>query len=120
LLQRLRELERRLPAKLHDDAHQFARSLFALQNFKHVFGRQWFEIEPVRRVVIGRNGFRIAIDHDRFIAGIGQCVARVAAAIVEFDALADPVRTAAEDGNLLAIGRLRFVRRCTCEGRGIG
>ncbi len=82
--------------------------LLGAQDFDHVFGRQRLEIEAVGGVVVGRDGFRVAVDHDRFKAGILQREGGVAAAIVELDALADAVRTAAEDDDLLAVGNLRF------------
>src|SRR3546814_10909744 len=81
LFQRLRELERRLAAELDDHPDQFALRLFDVQDFQHVLGRQRFEIEPVRRVVIGRHGFGVAVDHDRFIARIGEREAGMATAI---------------------------------------
>ena len=82
--------------------------LFGAQDLQHVFGRQRFEIEPVRRIVIRRDGLRIAVDHDGFVACITQGKCGMAAAIVELDALANAVRTAAEDDDFLSIGDLRF------------
>ncbi len=67
------------------------------------FEGQRFEVEPVRGVVVGADRFGVAVDHDGFIARIGQREAGVATAIVELDPLTDPVRTAAEDDDLLAV-----------------
>ena len=120
LFEGFRELQRRLAAELDDDADQLAVFLFRLQDLDHVFSGQRLEIKPVRGVVVGRDGFRVAVDHDRFIAGILQREGRVAAAIVELDALADTVRTAAEDDDLFAVGNLRFGAGGTDEGRLIG
>ena len=61
-LQREREIERRLPAELHDHAI----GLFGVADVEHVFERQRFEIEAVAGVVIGGHGLRVAVDHDRF------------------------------------------------------
>ncbi len=47
-----------------------AAGLLDVENFGDVFGRQRLEIETVRRVVVGRDRFRIAVDHDRFEAGV--------------------------------------------------
>ena len=107
------EIERRLAAELDDDAFERAVRLLGVDDFEHVFGGQRLEIEPVGRVVIGRHGFRIAVDHDRFIARIMQREAGMAAAIIEFDALADAVGPAAEDDDLLACRKaaLRCRRR---------
>ena len=63
---------------------------------------QRLEIEPVGGVVIGRDGFRIAVDHDGLIALRRQREGGMAAAIVELDALADAVGPAAQDDDLLA------------------
>ena len=112
--------QRRLAAELHDDAEELAGLLLGAQDFEHVLGRQRLEIEPVRRVVVGRDGFRVAVDHDRFIARLVQRIGGVAAAIVELDALADAVRPAAEDDDLLAGGNLGFGARFAGERRLVG
>ena len=72
LFQRLGKLQRRLAAELDDDADDFALFLFCPQDLDHVLGRQWLEIEAVRGIVVGRDGFRVAVDHDRFITRILQ------------------------------------------------
>ncbi|MPM37476.1 hypothetical protein SDC9_84093 [bioreactor metagenome] len=92
-LQFLGEVERGLAAELDDHAV----ALFAFVNIHHVFQRQRFEIELVAGVVIGRHGFRIAVDHHRFEAGLAQREGGMDAAIVEFDPLADAIGTAAEN-----------------------
>ena len=79
-----------------------------MQDFQHVFGGQRLEIEPVGGVIVGRNRFRIAVDHDRLIARLRQREAGVDAAIIELDPLPDPVRSAAQDDDLLAVARLRL------------
>ncbi len=109
IFQRLRQLERRLPAELDDHAHQRAVLLLDPQDFEHVLGGQRLEIEPVGGVVIGRNGLRVAVYHDGFKAIFGQREAGVAAAIVELDPLPDAVRPAAQDHDLLPVRRLRLV-----------
>ena len=73
--------------------------LFGGDDFQHVLGGERL-VEPVGGVVVGRHRLRIAVDHDGLIAGVGEREAGVAAAIVEFDALADPVRAATEDDDL--------------------
>ena len=120
LLQRLGELQRGLSAKLHDDAEQRAVLLLLMQDFQHVLGGQRLEIEAVRGVVVGRDGLRVAVDHDGLEPGLIQREAGVAAAIVELDALADAVRPAAEDDDLLAVRGPRFVRRLARERRRVG
>eukprot|EP01136_Pigoraptor_vietnamica_P010232 Opistho-1_new@47646 len=120
ILQRLRQLERRLPAKLHQHARQRPVRHFDGENFQHVFGRQRLEIEAVGRVIVGRHGFRVAVHHDRFIADLAQREAGMDAAIVELDPLPDPVRPAAQDYDLLAIGRRGFILRLAEQRRFIG
>ncbi len=71
-LQRSRQLERRLSAKLDDDALERAPGLFRAHDFQHILFRKRFEIEPVGGVVIGGDGFGIAVDHDGLEACIGQ------------------------------------------------
>ena len=73
------------------------RELLDPHDLDHVLGGQRLEIEPVGGVVIGRDGLRVAVDHDRLDAGLAQAVGGMDAAIVELDALADAVGAAAED-----------------------
>ena len=94
------QIERRLPAKLHDHAVR----LDAIANVQHVLGRQRLEKQQVGRVVIGRDGLRVRVDHDRLDAQFAQGEAGVAAAIVELDSLADAVRAAAEDDHAACPG----------------
>jgi hypothetical protein len=63
-LQRSGQLQRRLPTELHDHSPR----IFPVYDFEYVFQRQWLKIQAVRSVVIGRNGFGIAIDHDGLVA----------------------------------------------------
>src|SRR5204862_4025872 len=52
---------------------------------------------------------RIAVDHDRFVAGLAERERGMDAAIVELDALPDPIRTAPENHDLAAIGAVGLV-----------
>ena len=113
--ERAGELQRRLAAELHDDALERAVRLLGVDDLQHVFGGERLEIEAVGGVVVGRHGFRVAVDHDRFIARVMQREAGMAAAIVELDALADAVGPAAEDDDLL-----RGPRACASSSGVIG
>ena len=93
------ELERRLAAELHDHAVGLLRS----HDVQHVLERQRLEVQLVRRVVVGRDRLRVAVDHDRLVARLAQGERGVHAAVVELDPLADAVGTAAEDHDLLAL-----------------
>ena len=91
-----------------------------MQDLQHVLDRQRLEIEAVGGVVIGGDGLRIAVDHHRLEAGRLQRVGGVDAAIIEFDALPDPVRAAAEDYDLLPVGGLALVLRFAEARRLVG
>ena len=80
--------------------------LLDLDQLEHVLGGQRLEVEAVGGVVVGRDGLRVAVDHDRLEADLAQREGGVAAAVVELDALADAVRPAAQDDGLLPVGRL--------------
>ena len=73
---------------------------------EHVFEGERLEVEAVAGVVIGGDGFGIAVDHDGLEAVFTEGEGGVATAIVELDALPDAVGTAAEN-NDLAVGRRR-------------
>ena len=101
LLQLVRQIQWRLPAELDDDAHR----LLLLIDAQHVFQRKRFKIKLIRCVIIRRDRLRIAVDHDRLIAHVAQRQGGVDAAIVEFDALPDAVRAAAENHDFLLVVR---------------
>ena len=120
LFQRLGELERRLAAELHDDAVQRAVAALGVDDLQHVLGGERLEIEAIRGVVVGRHRLRIAVDHDGLVADVVQRERRVAAAVVELDALADAVRPAAEDDHLLLVGGRGLAGRGAGERRLVG
>ena len=91
-----------------------------MQDFKHIFGRQRFEIQAIRRIIIGRHGFRVTVDHDRLITSICQSKACVNAAIVKFDTLPDAVRTTAQDNDFFAIRRRALALRHAKAWRLVG
>ena len=99
LLERGGEVERRLAAELRDDAQ----GLFLFVDGEHVLQRQGLEVELVRGVVVGGDGLRVAVDHDRLKAQGLERLCRVHAAVVELDALADAVGAGAEDHDLLGV-----------------
>ena len=92
VLQRLGQLQRRLAAELDDDAQQLAVRLLDVDQLQHVLGGQRLEVEAVGGVVVGGDRLGVAVDHDRLDADLVQREGRVAAAVVELDALADAVR----------------------------
>ena len=96
-LDRARELERRLAAELDHDAL----GLLALEHGEHRRLVERLEVEAVRGVVVGRDRLRVAVDHHRLVAERAEGLHGVHAAVVELDALADPVRAGAEDDDAL-------------------
>src|SRR5215470_2780712 len=104
-LQFQREIERSLPAKLHDDALR----LFAFHDGENVFESERLKVQTIRSVVVGRNRLWVAIDHDGLEAVFVERIGCVAAAIVEFNALPDAVRTAAQNHDFGALLRIRLI-----------
>ena len=99
------ELERSLAAELDDRAQR----LLAAVDRHHVLERQRLEVEPVRGVVVRRDGLRVAVHHDRLVAGPPEGEDGVDAAVVELDPLADPVGPGAQDHHLPALRRQGLV-----------
>ena len=120
VFQCMREFERRLAAELNDDAMQRAVLSLGIDDFENVFAGQRLKIKTIGRVVIRRDGFRIAIDHDGLIASVMQRETCMAAAIVKLDALADPVRSTAENDDFVLVRRRALVDHMACERRFIG
>ena len=105
--QRNRQLEGRLAAELDDHPH----GPLHLDHVEHVFEAERFEVEPVAGVVVGGNGFRVAVHHHRGEALGLQGEGGVAAAVVKFDALADAIGATAQDHHLGACFRLDLIFR---------
>ncbi len=114
-LQRQRQVQRRLSAELDDHSDRCARRCLMLIDFQHVLQRQWLKIETIAGVVIRRNRLRIAVHHHRLETVVAQSKRRVTAAVIKLDSLPDAIRPAAQDDDLLFLGRRRliffFVRR---------
>ena len=104
------QLERCLAAERHDHPrHLAARRHLGVEHVGDVLIGQRLEVQPVRRVVVGRNGLGVAVDHDRLVAGVAQRHGGVDAAVVELDALADPVWARAEDDDPRPLRRADLV-----------
>ena len=99
--------QRGLAAELDDDALDRTHLLFGLVDLEHVFEGERLEIQTVGHVVIGRHGLRVAVNHDRVIV-LAQFLHGVHTGVVELDALADAVRTGAEDDHGLAVARTQL------------
>ncbi len=104
-LDALREPERGLAAELADDAEDGAARRLRVQDLQDVLERQRLEVQPVGRVVVGRHGLRVAVDHHGLEARVRQRERGVHAGVVELDALTDAVRAGADDDDLGAVRR---------------
>ena len=114
-----------LPSELDDDSVW----VLDIDDIEHILESERLEIQPRGGVVVGRYGLWVAVDHDRVIALITQRERRLTATVVELDALADSVRSAAQDQHpalagvanlvILAVGRVE-VRRVRLELGGAG
>ena len=97
-------IERGLSAELHDDPVR----LLDLHDVEHIFQRQGLEVQAIRGVVIGADGFRVTVDHDGLEAVFSQSPDAMDAAVVELDALTDTVRATPENDDLAPRRRISF------------
>ncbi len=102
-LQSSRQVQRRLTAELNDHAIGFNR----IADVEYVFDRQRLKEQDVRRVVVGADRFRVAIDHHAFDSDFAERETGVTAAVIEFNSLADSIGSPAQDHDslLVALGR---------------
>ena len=103
VLDRAGKPERRLPAELRDHAHR----LLSVADREHLLRGERLEVQPVGRVVVGRDRLRVAVDHDGLEPERPEGLRRVHAAVVELDALPNAVRAGAEDHDARAPARRR-------------
>ncbi len=99
------QIKRGLAAKLDDHPERF----FLLNDIEDIFPGQRFEIETIGGVVIGRNRFRVGVDHNRFDSQLAQGKGGVNTAIIEFNALADSIGAAAQNHHLGPIAGPAFI-----------
>ncbi len=93
------EVERGLPAELDDDTV----GLLLIADVEDVLQCQRLEEELVGCIVVGGDGFGVRVHHDRLVAELFQRECGVNAAVIEFNALADPVGAATEDDDFLFV-----------------
>ena len=111
-LQSKRQIERGLASELRDCPV----ALLPFVDVQDILQGQRFEIKFVARVVIGRDRLRIGVDHDGLEPVLLEGKRGMHAAVVKFNALADPVRSAAQDHDL-AFGGWRGLVVPTIIGR---
>ena len=93
VIQEFRQLDSRLAAEGHHDAHR----LLHLDDVHDVFGIQRLKVQPVSGVIVGGNGLRVIVDDDHLVAQLLQRPDAVDGGVVELDALADADGAGAED-----------------------
>src|SRR6476659_5439810 len=94
------QVQGRLSTKLDD--HSFG--LLQIDDVHNILESQRLEVETVGSIVVSRDRFRIAVDHDCFEAGVAQCKRGVATAIVKLNSLSDAVWPGTQDHDLASIG----------------
>src|SRR5262249_50303456 len=104
-LESICKVQGRLATELHDRGPTF----FLLVDIKNVFESQWFEVEFIACVVVGRNGFRVRVNHNGFKPFLSQRKRGMNAAVVKLDTLTNSIRTASEDHDSLAVASSRLV-----------
>jgi len=98
-LQSAGQAEGRLPAELHHHPHR----LLHMHNFEHILEGERFEVQGIRHVEVGGDGFRIRVDHHRPVPHLAELHRGPHTAVVELHSLPDPVRSAAEDDHGLPV-----------------
>ena len=92
-LEARRQVDGGLAAQRDDDP----RRPLDLDDVHDVLEGERLEVQAVGRVVVGRDGLGVAVDHDRLEAQVAQGIRGVHAAVVELYALADAVGAGRED-----------------------
>jgi hypothetical protein len=94
------EPKRRLAAELNDHSLGF----LCLAYGQDVFNGERLEVQPIARVVVGGNRFRIAVHHHGLVARFVQGERGVDAREIELDALSDPIRSRSENDDPRPVG----------------
>lgn len=105
LLEHARQLKRGLAAERHHDAV----GALDIDNVHDVLVSERLKVQAIGCVVVGRDGLGVAIDHDGLEAASRQRVARVHAAVIELDTLANAVGAGAQDHRLGLVRRRGLV-----------
>ena len=69
-------------------------------NAENVLESKRLKIELIGRIIVGRNGFWVAVYDNGLESKLLECKGCMNAAVIEFDTLSDSVRTAAENHDL--------------------
>ena len=104
-LEHARQLKRSLAAERHHDAV----GSLNIDDIHDVLVGERLKVKAVGRVVVSRDGLGVAVDHDGLKAAGRQRVARVHAAVIELDTLANAVGAGAQDHRLGLVRRRGLV-----------
>ena len=124
----MREVERRLPPELNDASDDATgpigfldtATVESFDDVEHILEGERFEEEKVAGVEIRGDGFRVRIDHHRFETHLLAGERRLAAAVVEFDALTDAVGSATQNDDLRSVTHPDLVIERLGEGAILG
>src|SRR5690625_6870257 len=83
----LAQFEGGLAADLKNHPFRF----FMLKDIEYPLPEDRFKVEFVGKVKVGRDGLRVAVDHDRFITHLLHGQHRMYTRVVKLNSLADPV-----------------------------
>ena len=76
--------------------HNHTIRIFTLNHCAYTLKIDRFKIENITCIVIGRNGFGVAVIHNRLDTHVLQCKCSMYAAVVKFDTLPDSIRSATD------------------------
>ena len=105
LMQPFCQLQGRLTTQLYDDAFR----LFMLDDFPQVLPVNGLEIELVGNIEVGRNGLRVAVDHDGLVPAFFNGHQPVDTAVIKLDTLPDAVGARSEHDDLLFVAAFAFI-----------
>src|SRR5665213_3611009 len=88
------ELLCKLERRLSTEGDDHAIGLFKIKDVHHILEGERLEIKLIAGIVIGRDGFGIAVNHDSLESLLFERERGVDTAIIEFDSLPDAVRPA--------------------------
>src|SRR3989338_384717 len=95
----LLELFSKIVWPLSADRNDKPEGFFKFKNIRNCFKRQIFKIQAVGHVIVGRYGFRIAVDDDGLFPVTSQGERSMHARPVKFHRGADMVRSTTQNNN---------------------
>ena len=81
---------------LPTERHHYANGLLHFNDVHHILRTKRLEVQPIRRVVVCGDGFRVVVDDYHVIAEFFQRPDAVHRGVIEFNSLSDPDRTGSQ------------------------